>query len=98
MNTREWQTANLISFSSGIDEYGKPLQEEVYRKEIEMIMTIYTENNVSDIRFIEATHLGLTAENGITEKNHIIIDNIEYKVLYVVPSRRYNQVFLKKVL
>jgi hypothetical protein len=95
---RERQTATLISYSSGTDEYGKPLTSIGSSREIEIMITIYKQNNAEDIRFIDATHLGLTAETAITDKHSIIINDEEYKVLYVIPSKRLAQVFLKKVL
>ena len=98
MINRDSKTVYVISFSSGKDKYGKPNLVEDSRREIEMMMTIYKQNNVEDIRFIDATHIGLTADQDITDKNNILFDGIEYKVLFVIPSRRLTQVFLKKVL
>lgn len=98
MINREKQLVNLVSYTSGYDEYGKPLNTIQETKEIQMMITLYKESNVNDVRFIDATHLGITSEKGITDKNYIILGADEYKVIQVIPSKRYTQVFLKKVL
>ena len=55
------------------------------------------ESNVNDVRFIDATHLGLTMDFDIKDSNAIEIGGDRFNVLYTIPTHRYNAVYMKKV-
>jgi hypothetical protein len=62
-----------------------------------MMIRPHIQMNVSDIRFIDATDIGLTRDTAITDANQIISSTGTYNVLYTIPSKRLTQIFLKKV-
>ena len=40
MINREWQTAIITSYTSGLDEYGQPVMGES-KREVEMVVKLY---------------------------------------------------------
>lgn len=93
----DFQKVYVISFTDDKDNYGQPRKVESSRREVEMMIRNYTQINVSDVRFVDATDIGLTYDSAITDANQIISTSGIYNVLYVIPSRRLYQIFLKKV-
>lgn len=61
-----------------------------------MYVKTYQQTATADIRYNEVTLIGLTKDRLINDTNEIKIGTESYIVLYVIPSRRYNQVLLKK--
>lgn len=97
MINRDKQLVQVVSFIPGKDEYGRPRRNGETNRLVEMYVSIYQKRNVDDIRYVEVTNIGLTADKGITDTNQIIIGDDKYQVLYVLPSRRLYQVLMKKV-
>ena len=97
MINRDKQLVKVVSFIPGKDEYGRPRRNGETTRLVEMYVSIYQKKNVDDIRYVEVTNIGLTADKGITDTNQIIIGDDKYQVLYVLPSRRLYQVLMKKV-
>ena len=62
-----------------------------------MMIRNYQQVNVQDVRYIDVTDIGLTFDSAITDANQISTSSGTYNVLYVIPSRRLNQILLKKV-
>lgn len=97
MINREMKSVSVISYAPGTDSYGQPRKVESGRKTVEMLMKIYTQNNVSDIRYNDVTTVGLTKDNSITDAN-VIDDGVNtYSVLYTIPSPRFNTILMKKL-
>lgn len=79
---------------SGIDEYGQPTFTE--GSPFEMNIYPNTRINVDDIRFAEATDIGLSKYR--TSAPIIYLPSGErYSLLYSIPSKRYNTYFLRKI-
>lgn len=97
MINRDKKIVKIVSYASGKDEYGRPRKNGSTSREVEMFVTLYQQTNTQDIRYVEVTNLGLTKDNEINDTNQIIIDDQKYQVLYVIPSKRYNQILMKKV-
>ena len=97
MINREMQSVTVVSFTSGTDEYGQKRNNGQTTRQVEMMVKVYTQNKVNDIRYVDVTNIGLTKDNNITDKNQIIISEDTFEVMYVIPSTRYNQILLKKV-
>ena len=93
----DFQKVYVITFTDDKDNYGQPRKVEGSRREVEMMIRVQQQMNTTDIRFIDATHIGLTFDKNITDANQIISTSGTYNVLYTIPSRRLYQVFLKKV-
>lgn len=97
MINREFRLVSVVSFTPGLDEYGQQRKNGRSERIIDMVVKIYTQNSVSDIRYAEVNLLGLTKDRSINDTNQIIIDGSSYNVLYVIPSGKLTQVFMKKV-
>ena len=95
----DFQKVTVITFTNGKDDYGQRRKtvDTSANREVEMMIRNYQQVNVTDVRFIDATDIGLTFDAAITDANQIISTSGTYTVLYVIPSRRLYQVFLKKV-
>lgn len=86
----------IVSFASGIDAYGQMRKGETAEEDAEMYITIYQQNNVDDIRYVDATHIGLT-HSALTDANQVRLGDDTFEVMQVVPTSRWNRVLLKKV-
>lgn len=62
-----------------------------------MDIKVYTQTNVSDVRYLDAEFIGLTEDEAITTQDQIMDGQNTYEVMYVVPSRHLTKVLLKKV-
>ena len=96
MINREWQTAIITSYTSGLDSYGQPTMSESNR-EVEMVVKLYQQSNTSDVRYVDVSTIGLTKDALITDKDQVQVDNDTYKVLYVIPTSRLHQILMKRV-
>ena len=85
----------LLTYADTVDEYGQPRKGTSSSTTIEMFVKEYSQQNVDNPKYVDVELLGLTkAEVGL--KNMIEIDSVKYDVLHVTPSKRYNEVFLRK--
>ena len=94
---REAKPVSVVSFTIGTDAYGQKRQLGSTTRTVEMFVKVYSQSNVSDIRYNDVTNIGLTKDSLITDENQIVIDGATYNVLYVIPSGRLHQVLMKKV-
>lgn len=81
-------------FDNTKDAYGQ-LKRNSTDTEIEMMIRIRSQVNVEDPRFIDCDKIGITTETLVP--GNYIVDNDNYLIQYVIPSGRFNQVFLKCV-
>lgn len=77
-----------VNTYGGKDEYGQELAELTNTREIEIAIGYYTQTLTSDIRYSATKYYGLTKDFSITDKDYIVIDGVEHKVLYVNPTTR----------
>lgn len=94
---RELKPVSVVSFATGTDAYGQKRKQGSTTRTVEMVVKIYAQSNVSDVRYCDVTNIGLTYDTSITDENQIIIDGATYNVLYVIPSGRMYQILMKKV-
>ena len=94
---RELKPVSVVSFTTGTDAYGQKRKQGSTTRTVEMVVKIYAQSNVSDVRYCDVTNIGLTYDTLITDENQIIIDGATYNVLYVIPSGRMYQILMKKV-
>lgn len=97
MINREWQDVQVVSFAAGTDAYGVSHTTVSQTRTVKMVVHIYAQQIVDDIRFNDVTDIGLTLDKDITDANQIVIGGVKYDVLYVIPSPRLNQILMKKV-
>ena len=95
MINREIQKAQLLFFIKIFSLYLQSNNDKTIL--IDVVIKPYQQTVKSDIRFTDTTDIALTQFKNITCQNQIVCNGNTYNVLYVIPSNRYNQVFLKKV-
>lgn len=79
------------------DSYGQQQQSDEIKGTIKIAISTTSQNTVNNIMYIDATYLGLTLSNEITDKFIIQYGEKKLKVLYVNKQGRYKQAFLKEV-
>ena len=94
---REAKPVSVVSFTTGTDAYGEKRKLGSTTRTVDMVVKIYSQTNVSDVRYCDITNIGLTYDASITDENQIIVNGTTYDVLYVIPSGRLHQVLMKKV-
>lgn len=94
---RELKPVSVVSFTTGTDAYGQKRKQGSTNRTVEMFVKVYSQSNVSDVRYCDVTNIGLTYDTSITDENQIVIDGATYNVLYVIPSGRMYQILMKKV-
>ncbi len=94
---RELKPVSVVSFTTGTDAYGQKRKQGSTTRTVEMYVKVYSQSNVSDVRYCDVTNIGLTKDASITDENQIVIDGATYNVLYVIPSGRMYQILMKKV-
>lgn len=83
-----------IVYSFGdLDEYGFPTLNEELSRQVLMTFTLFTHHPVEDIRYQGIEFTGLTADT-LTDNDVVEIEGNKYKVKFVNPCGRLNQVFL----
>ena len=92
MINRELKEATLISYN-GIDEYGQMLTTPSGTEKITMTLHIFSHSQTEDIRYNQVSHYGLT-RNDVNDSQSVMVDGKEYKILFVNPHKRINEVFL----
>lgn len=83
-----------VHYYDGVDEYGQMLATETGSADIEGAFGILSQNNTTDVRYIDATHYLLTTDKTITDKCVLTIQEHDYKVKLVNPHKRLCEVFL----
>lgn len=81
----------------GRDSYGQQQQSSEVQGTIKLAISTTSQNTVNNIMYSEATYLGLTLSNEITDKFVIQYGEKRLKVLYVNQKGRYKQAFLKEI-
>ena len=85
----------LVRTYGGVSEYGEQLAEVVEERTIDGTFGLYTHTNVDDIRYNDVEYTILTKDKQITTNDRVLVDGIEYKVLFVNNYGRLSQLFLK---
>lgn len=94
---RELQSVSVVSFTTGTNAYGEKRKLGSTTRTVDMVVKIYSQTNISDVRYCDITNIGLTYDASITDENQIIVNGTTYDVLYVIPSGRLHQILMKKV-
>lgn len=94
MINRETRQVVYRAYDNTKDAYGQLKQNSVDRP-IEMMIKIRGQVNVTDPRFVDCDAIGITQERTLTAGNKIVDGDVIYLIQYIIPSFRYQQVFLK---
>lgn len=93
----------MLWYPTGTDAYGQTRQGTPTKQTIEMVCKIYSQNTITDPRYVDIDVVGLTEDHNITTKNEIEILNNQfniptgtYLVRYVIPSSRLFQILMQK--
>lgn len=95
MINRDKQLVTVITFIEGVDEYGQPRIAVESEYSAEMVIKPYQNANIQNPVFNDVTLIALSDQKSITEANSIKINNQFYDVIKIIPSNRFNQLFLK---
>ena len=97
MINREWQLVDVLTYSEELDKYGQKRQGTPTTRNTYMVVKIYSQRNVDDVKYVDVDVIGLTKDKDITTENVIQIGSDKYNVKYIIPSGRYTQVLMYKV-
>lgn len=98
MIQREWQTVKVNTYTGNADTYGQIRQDTPTQTDVEMVVKIYSQTNVSDPRYVDVELIGLTKDKWITDANTITINSQLYIIKRIIPSGKYNQILMQKVV
>lgn len=87
---------NYFTFGDS-DGYGQPVLSEDHVGSIKMAINIASQVAQDDIRYKDATYIGLTMDKAIDDSFVIEYGAEKLKVLYINPKGRYIQAFMKNI-
>lgn len=79
------------------DGYGQPTLSEDIKGNVKLAIYETSQSIQDNIRYKDATYIGLTLDKHIDDTYVIEYGDIKLKVLYVNPQGRYRQVFMKNI-
>lgn len=94
---RDKRPVQVISFVSGVDEYGQKRMSGSASRACEMAIYPSSTTLTQDVRYSTVSNVGLTTDKDITDANQIVDGTDTYDVLYVIGSARLQTVLLRKV-
>ena len=89
---RDMRQAQVYTIGEN-DEYGQPTLNPENPITIQLTFGLYNHSPVEDPRYQDVMYTGLTHYN-LTDKNVVQIGDAQFKVKFVNPYGRLNQVFL----
>lgn len=95
MINRDMRTYSYFTFGE-VNSYGQPTLSENAKGSIKIAINIASQSVVDNIRYKDATYVGLTQDK-VDDTFVIQYGDERLKVLYVNPKGRYKQVFLKNL-
>lgn len=97
MINREWQKVKVLTYNGGKDEYGQTRNDIPTEREVEMVIKNYNRQIITNnVIYDDITDIGLTYDKEITDANQIKAGSVVYNILYVLPSRRCQQILMRK--
>ena len=92
------KTYDCMVKDSGVDNYGQPLKTYTLLKTVDVSISLITRIiNELDIRYLKATHLGLTYDKDISEDVRLAGEDKTYLVKIVNGDGRMAQLTLEVV-
>ena len=96
MIQRELKPYTVLTYDDELDDYGQPRQGTPTERTVEMVVKLFSNQIVENPLFNDVELIGITKDQTINDSNKIIIGGKTYDVVYVVPSGRYCQIFLRR--
>lgn len=97
MLNREKTPITIIHYTDSIDGYGQTKKTVKEKVASEMVVHIYSQTNVTNPKYVDIDYLGIyDPQTNISIDDDIIFNDIQCSVMYVVPTNRYNIVYMKK--
>jgi len=98
MISQRMKTYDCMVKDSGVDNYGQPLKTYTLLKTVDVSISLITKIiNELDIRYLKATHLGLTYDKDISEDVRLAGEDKTYLVKIVNADGRMAQLTLEVV-
>lgn len=97
MIQREWVSVSVVSYQVGTDTYGQKRKLGSTARTVKMVIKPYTKANIDNVKYVDVTDVGLTADKEISDVNTINYGGCSYQVLFTIPSGRLYQIFMKRV-
>ncbi len=94
--TRELQSATIKTYGTTVDRYGQLIQSEETRT-AEISFKVNGQMNVADPRYIDVEAVGLTKDTSIVPGEVITFAQGDFRVKYVIPTSRWQQLMLVKL-
>lgn len=94
---RELQSATVKAYGLTVDAYGQLQRGTPTERTIEVAVKIYSQQNVQDPRYIDVEMVGLTRDTDIAPGEVISLAQGDYRVKYVVPTGRWQELLLTKL-
>lgn len=93
--TRELQSATITANSTTVDEYGQIVPGA--ERTADIAFKIYAQQNVQDPRYVDVEAVGLTKDKSIVPGEVISFAQGDYRVKYVIPTGRWQELMLVKL-
>lgn len=95
--TRELQSANVLVYGLDVDSYGQLEAGIPTQRNIQLAVKVYSQQNVSDPRYVDVELIGLTQDKSVVPGEIIALAQGDYRVKYVVPTGRWQELMLVKL-
>lgn len=94
---RELQSATIKAFGLTVDDYGQLEQGTPATRTAEIAFKLFAQTNVTDPRYVDVEAIGLTKDTSIVPGEVISLAQGDYRVKYVIPSTRWQELMLVKI-
>lgn len=95
--TRELQSATIKNYGLTVDDYGQLEQGTPTTRTADIMFKVYAQQNVQDPRYVDVEAVGLTKDKSITPGEVISFAQGDFRVKYVIPTSRWQELLLIKL-
>lgn len=97
MINRELETVSVLTYADTVDEYGQSKTGTPTTRNIQMVVHTVSQSNVQNPLYTDITLVGITEDKTLTDASIIARNNKQYRVRYITPGPKYNQVLLAEL-
>lgn len=95
--TRELQSATIKAYGPTTDTYGQLEKGTPTTRPVEVMVRIYSQQNVTDPRYVDVELVALTKDKGIVPGEVLSLAQGDYRIKYVIPTGRWTELMLAKL-
>lgn len=95
--TRELQSATIKTYGLTVDTYGQLEQGTPTTRQADIAFKVYAQQNVQDPRYVDVEAVGLTKDTSIVPGEVISFAQGDFRVKYVIPTGRWQELMLVKL-